>query len=173
MPMSTTTLKRIDADGTITDVSVYQNSWGFGAAIWSELSQRYLMGPSAWLINDAQQDALWALARDPRVPRYWRLALTATFDQAVIEGERLKEFAHALRLCAEEIHWPNNHLLAIADDLDNFPDDGLGACFHLTSTTSNPWEEYDEATEDSHPYDIRTGDRHVWVFAYVDAPINA
>lgn len=116
--MSTSDLYRVYRTKA-THIAEYRNGHGTAPLVWGYLNVFYLGGSRyGWGIG-RDLDPLWALSKDPRVPRSVRIAHAFTFDQAVCPMERITELADALdeagKVCAYEQHV--NHWSAIAADL--------------------------------------------------------
>ncbi|RYD62149.1 MAG: hypothetical protein EOP83_15330 [Verrucomicrobiaceae bacterium] len=76
-------------------IDEYKNGRGSGPILWDYLAETYLGGRIGF---GEGYDPLWALGRDRRVPMEERLCLVMTFDNAVIEPDRIRELA--LACCA-------------------------------------------------------------------------
>lgn len=163
--MSSTTIKLIWSNRTIEDVRELSNSHGFAPFIWSSVCEQYLGSSSAWLFNDK---ALWPLWRDERLPLHWRMVLGSTYDQVVIEAKDFLEMAKAYREFVSDVGRRNRecHLIAIAYLMEKLAaranPDLVGMCFHVTSTTSDPWTTWNEELEESEPFDFENAEKPAW-----------
>lgn len=108
--MSTTTLYRLYKT-KVTPFNSYQNGWLSAPKLWDHLAQKYLN--RSGLFGDDKE--LWALARNPDVPKSFRLAHAFTFDYAYIPP---KHFAMMAAVCWEiGAKLPGSHWSAIGSDL--------------------------------------------------------
>ena len=164
--MSYTTVYLIQLDGAITELKDLPNSHGFGPFVWCAISEKYLGDRLAWSNIDEDEDKLSAFAYGKQVPRAWRAALLITYDQVVIEKVRFREIADLIRQFVMDVGIRGKvcHLPGIAELLEQHAEgDVQGMCFYVTSLVGNPWFDYDDKTNESIQYDIKTGTRHIFV----------
>ena len=93
--MSTSDLYRVYRTRA-THVAEMQNGWGTGPVVWRHLVIRFLGRDPHDYLRDNDQE-LYRLAFDPRVPRPLRLAQAFCADLAFCPFARLEEFADACR----------------------------------------------------------------------------
>ena len=99
-------------------IEEYKNGYGTGPMIWDYLRDRINLG-SRWS-SGYNDTALWALARDPKVPLHLRLCHVFTFDHAYCPFDKLGAMADALEMahediCKESSTW--THFKEIAGDM--------------------------------------------------------
>ncbi len=158
----------IREDGAIDNLAQFNNAFGFAPFVWSPICKKYLGNEYEWGTGNINR--LWPLAKDPRLPLHWRVALACTYDLAIISAATAKEVAGHLRQFSAETDPSNeriNHLAEIANLLGKLPENCVGACFHGTSVGDDPWHTYNELTEDTVPYDLKTGKGHFFVLETV------
>jgi hypothetical protein len=152
----------------------FGNAWGGAARIWSVLFDTYLKkGQYDTWLNEKRMLDLWSLASSDKLPAYARALLASTFDYAVIRREHFEQFCNDL---AEfDKRWPtkgniSNHLPAWRLAINGLPSRVTAIGFHGTSVSSNLFEGWNEETDESTWYDLRTGDRHFEVYDFVSEP---
>ena len=168
--MSYTVAYKIDTDGKLEEIAEFSNSHGFGPFVWGAISDKYFGDEFAWMSHVKE---IWPMWKDPRVPKHWSIALLVTYDRAVIEYERFKEVAKALRDFVTDVGIRGRacHLLAIADLLEK-SNPCKGMCFYGTSLSDNPWYEWDNEKEENLPYDFDKEKKHFFVGKATDERQN-
>ncbi len=155
-----------ERDGALEEIAEFRNAHGFCPAIWTPICRKHLGNEYEWLTGKPER--LWPLYKDERMPLHWRVALACSYDHAIISESSRRLVADCLRKFYSET-WVSgyaNHLSAIADKLDALPLDCIGACFHGTSVSENPWNLYDEDKDAMVPYDL-TDNKHFFVLESV------
>lgn len=105
----------------VVEVAEYRNSWHSAPVVWDHLSETYLGRENGYFgSSEKEMQALWDLARDPRVPKHWRVAHRMTFDNGAIPPKRLVEAAGEIRKVGQELDQMGRaqHWTAIADSLE-------------------------------------------------------
>jgi hypothetical protein len=134
--------------GQVEEVEEYRNSWGGFARIWDSIYDAYLKNPNdkfdGWMdFSGKNSKKLWALWKDPKVPKWIRQILTSTFDYAIVERERLNEYANLLDKFVDNFPVPDqvDHLADWAKEARKLAEDEncVGICFHGTSCGDNLW----------------------------------
>lgn len=165
--MSYTSMFEIDHDGNCQETKDYSNSWGAAPFVWRSLARKYL-NTDWWIEMASAGDRLWRLDRNERLPSAERIVLVLTFDRVVVPRDAMYPAAAAIDefikayppVSGEANHWPQ-----IADDLRDAHARGVRAvCWEQTSVASRIWRIYDQATEQSRPYNIDTGTEHFLLF---------
>ena len=120
-------------------------------------------------IHDSEfMNQFWPLFRRPELENFERIVLLSTYDRVWVKSERFEELLVAFRDFekASESMGLETHIGRYADDLDKnmelISDQMIGCCWHITSVVSNPWEIFDEATEEFLFYNVKTGDNGHW-----------
>ena len=161
--MSETTMFRIEDDGSTTEIACLHNPFRYAMMVWVALCDRYTPGKTPfdadwWQVIDIEMQRAQAPACDI-------LTLRVTFDSWATRGaDHLRKVATAFR-DFDVRHWPQghaqhgkSHLPAMADEFDRQASaDAYGVCIWTTSTTDNPWEDYNFHEQND----------HVWVEAGV------
>lgn len=139
--MSYTTILAIYPDEKIEDIKRFSNSWLSAALLWEEFGKKYVK-PNFSIFNIG--DDFWAKARDKAIPFTQRVVLAMTYDRFMIYAKDYSRAAKDIRDSGYQGHWPD-----IADFLES-PDVKEVPCigFHLTSVSENPFEQYDDETEE-------------------------
>ncbi len=148
----------------------FMNSRGGSARIWASLYNRYLLNPEipydGW-IND-RSNRLWRLANDSQIWFGDRAVLASTFDYALVFQEDFKRHAFNLRSFASR--FPSGrcvcHLIEWAKVYESSPAQAIG--IYGTSVGDNLWQPWDEELDESVPYDLVTGDRHLDIYKELD-----
>lgn len=153
-----------------------RNAWGGAAFIWTKLYDKYLKDPhkqyDSWLSGGLAGETdrrLWDLYKRRDIPRFLRAVHVSTFDRAIVARENLKQFASDLREFVKYFGTGDSvcHLTTWADWIDAHPDiEAVG--FYGTSVSENLWYDYDEEKDESIPYDLNTGDKHLEVYELLD-----
>ncbi len=146
--MSTSALHRVYRT-TATEFKEFRNGHGSGPPVWGHILRVYLgRDEFSWFASD--NEPLWGLVYDDKVPDYLRLCLAFTCDRAICPIDRLVEFAGHCRSTAIATHNPErvNHWDAIADAIENHKSKvrQLGVGLGCTSVC-DPWYEYDKTQE--------------------------
>jgi len=176
--MSHTELKVAEINGPVTTYQEYHNAWKGFAYIWDSIWREYLKKSEYghWMTSE-NSERLWKAVKDNGIPGWIRLILASTFDNAIVEYEKLpiiaqyyKDFEKQFSLGGNDI----SHLLEWSGDCakihsfysnDNCAgicfsatsvgiDPWAGICFSATSVGIDPWEDYD----------LSKGDKHWFVF---------
>jgi len=154
--MSYTELKVAELNGPVTTYREYHNAWGGFAYIWEAIWDKYLKKREGdtWLTNEKR---LWAATGRKALPPWIRMLLASTFDNVIIEYERLPLIAKYYKDFYEMFPPEGKvcHLLEWSKDcMDIFEkynkDNCAGICFHATSINEDPWENYDLSKRDKH-----------------------
>jgi hypothetical protein len=148
---------------TASEVATYRNGWGSAPPVWDWLRAQFLSEEVRPLFGDDK--ALWALARDERVPVQWRMVHAFCFDWAVCPIARLADLADACDYVGASLpdngnvnHWPE-----IAAELRRHArrkDKRLQGISIGCTSVSDPWWDWDGGQE---VFDC---------VAYATAPIN-
>ncbi len=153
--MSCTTMN-VFKDNVVHKQHTYRNAHGGAMAIWCIMSEQFLGEPYSLLGDGAR---LWALADDPSIPWYARVAMLSTFDRVVFKREDLGMLATAFELftieCAHE--WLQTKVYSIkdqAEDARKASEAGAqGVSWNQTSVCSNFFNgKYDEETDEEIPF---------------------
>jgi hypothetical protein len=125
-------------------------------------------------MGEGDDQKLWDLVDDPRLPRAARAVHLSTFDHAIVEYQYLPEYARLLR---EFVAWYPaganrvDHLLAWADACEKIyaeekPLTCLGICFWHTSVADDPWQVYEgpDDAKEIRPYHTGKDTKHWLVF---------
>lgn len=167
--MSYTNAYLIQPNGETVGVAEFSNSHGFGPFAWNAVAAKYLGNEFGWMLNDSEK--LWPLWKDMRLPRAWRAALLVTYDYAIIEKPRFREFAGYLRQFCMDVG-PRERACRfpeIANLLDKHADDDVrGMCFYGTSLSEDVWHEWDGEKDESIPYNFDAPGKHFYVGAALD-----
>lgn len=176
--MSSSAAFLIQQNGEILVADEYRNGHGTGPRVWTPMARRFMPPARGYwdvLGKGAEDRKFWDLYKDPSVPRAWRAALLFTFDYAIIEHARFREFAALLRQFSKEsepiLEYPHvDHLPAIADLLEKHADDTdvVGACFQMTSVSEDVWHPWDSEKDEGTTYDLQTDCRHFYVGRALD-----
>ena len=169
--MSSAELKIVKSNGKVDTYEEYGNSWGGHAFIWDSIYKTYLKNPTIeydnWMTSDNQQK-LWDSYKDPKIPTWVRTVMCSTFDHAIVEFDKLIEYADMLDMYSKEFGNPErvDHLPAWAKACRDIHKKGeaKGICFYATSVSDDPWCDFNEESEEYDLYDINTGDKHFFVF---------
>lgn len=172
--MSRTTLYLAPQSGPVRAVTQFWNSWGFFMRIWNAVSEALFRHPYPLrCAYRKEQQAVWNLWMEPRLPRSHRLVLLSTFDYAVIEYARLVEMAEAYEDFAHTYpvegvdHLCRMALLFRELAAQSIPD-AAGICFQGTSVAETLWwtqEGWDDlGHEIGRPYDLAKDKDHWFVF---------
>lgn len=107
---------------------------------------------------------IWSLANSLRVPLHERIVLHTTFDRCLVRKKHLHRVIDAFKRFEGE-----TSLKEQADILQKAADDPgiIAVGWNQTSVNADSWYNaggYDEATEESIPYNCLTGDSHYWLF---------
>lgn len=123
--MSCTTLYGVTKKGKLIEVAEFKNSHRGAMMVWVGLYRNFCDETKRqWeeSINIPTREehfkAIWALFRNPEIPREYRIVLGATFDHVILEQSKINEFIQAVRIFAED--YPVGHLLRQCDALSNF-----------------------------------------------------
>lgn len=150
--MSYSTVYAIRPNESATEVAELRNGWGSAPVIWDALCQKYLARDS-WRGDDK---ALWALARDARLPECERAVHAMTFDRAYVKAQNIpraiahiEEFLKLHPISLQRVnHWPEIAQI-MRDSLD-----GAGFALTVTSVSSDLWVgDWNEEKEDYDPLD--------------------
>lgn len=148
--MSYTTVYGIRFGEAAEEAATLKNSWGSAPVIWDTLCKKWL-GRDSWLSDN--QD-LWNLALDARLPEYERALLAMTFDRSYVSAENIdKAIGHVREWLANHKEDPDrvNHWPAIIDIMIDLDAKNQGIAFHMTSVSADDyWEgEWDEEKEEN------------------------
>lgn len=164
--MSRSVAYLIKPDGDLDALAEFRNSHGFGPFVWNAIAAKYLDKEFGWMLNDS--DKLWPLWRDMRLPKHWRAALLVTYDWAIIEQARFRDFAEHLRRFVMDVGVRDRacHLPEISMLLDKHAgDDSRGMCFYGTSLSDNLWRPWDYEKDEPLKYDFAAPGKHFYVGA--------
>lgn len=157
-------------DGLPADSQEFGNSWGGAMFIWDSVFERYLKDPKIPYDNvlsplakhgSEREQAIWNCWKRPDISPAAKAVWLCTFDNVLVMPLDFNQFALDLREFVREFLIGERicHLPAWADFVDNHADaEAIG--FHHTSVSENPWYGWDEATEESVPYNLATGTKH-------------
>lgn len=153
--MSTSDLYRINKTGA-RHVAEFRNGHGTAPLIWGYLNQQFLgREPNAWLFGN--NDALWKLSSDDRVPRDVRITHAWCMDGAICPPDRLEELRAACaatgKICGREQHV--NHWQAISEAIAAYKprrgERGLGiSC----TSVSDPWIDFPRSGYRGEPWSL-------------------
>lgn len=187
--MSESVLHVVLENGDIVTRHEFGNGHGYALPVWSYLAEKYVRkeGESdsaffgRWYI-DSQCKDVWALKKDPRLERFERIVLLASFDRVIVKSGDFKELCDAFRkfenLYKEK--YPNNvcHYQSMAYWIEKQTAEIIGACFTATTVGENIWEVYDECEcptcgdshrkEESRPYNINKDQGHWFLFESIE-----
>lgn len=168
--MSYTTVKLINTEWKVIDVTRLSNSWGCAAYVWGALAKRYLNDDYKWLSDPVASRATWDLYKDDRLQDFEKIVLASTFDYAIIEYSRFEAAAEAFTAFPRK-HDPGKgvcHMVTIANLLRTYANaPSIGMCFQQTSVSRDCWVgEYDEHLEESTPFNFAE-EKHYFVFSGV------
>ena len=146
--MSTSALHRVYRT-TATEFTDFRNGHGSGPPVWGHLLKVYLdRDEFSWCT--LENEPLWELVNDNRVPDYLRLCLAFTCDRAICPTDKFQNFAEACRKTAIATHSPNrvNHWNAIADAVEGHTMRAkqIGVGLGCTSVY-DAWYDYDATQE--------------------------
>jgi hypothetical protein len=144
--MSYTTLYRVTGAGNIVSHEEYRNSYRGAMLIWTNLfplaekefaqAKRiaHILGGdhgAPMPTSDEDARAVWALFRDPKVPREIRIVLGSTLDHVVLMHRDVPEFIKAVKVYGAS--YSSGHLLAMIDAMAKPPANTLAWCWNQTS----------------------------------------
>lgn len=91
--------------------------------------------------GDEDYKKIWALFRNNKIYRPYRLVLGSTFDHVILETEKIQEFIDAVHIYAED--YPVGHLLKQCDCLSKFKKSKryVGFAWNQTSV-ADTWGAY-------------------------------
>lgn len=150
--MSRLAIYGVNKDGDVERVCEMGNSWRGAVLVWSDLGKKYLGDSSNW-------EASWTLKNDARLSDAEWTVMLMTFDDVIIPAEHMEYAAKACDTACLGHYGPE-----MATTIRKMVADGfVGLCFNQTTVNSNPWSTYDSETDESTPYNVRTGTKH-WFF---------
>jgi hypothetical protein len=165
--VSYSTLYVIHPDGKVHDHKEYRNGWGYAMPVWTYLAEKYLGQPddkegdltTRWWVR-GQGKPVFDLKGDPRLERWERIALMASFDHVIVMREHAKELIDAFRKLDETLREKHpkhvTHYSTMARDIEVLLEDSktTGVCWNATSVSETHWWVHDECT-------CTCGDMHV------------
>lgn len=175
-----------DADGKAVAGDEYRNGHGYCIPIWTYLADKYiakLPGEKEadfyirwWMTEKCAQ--VWAFATDPRLERWERITLLASFDHYVAKRENFNDIAEAFEKCdaafKEKYRDHVCHYAAMAAEIrkDGAAYQAVG--WYGTSVSDSLWWVYDECecakcgdthqASEGRPYDLTKDDKHFVLF---------
>ncbi len=163
--MSYTSVYAIRLGQSAEVIDELRNAWGSAPVIWDAMCKRWLDRES-WLGDD---QALWGLALDKRVPECERAVLALTYDRAFVKAEdmgkaigHIEEFLERNPVDDTRVnHWPQ--IVTIMKDLMIR---GEGVAFHMTSVSSDDYWQGDW-NDEKEEYDGPVWDKVLDVYQYI------
>lgn len=170
---------KIVKNNIVEGVKEFINAHGSAAYVWDAVYCKYVNNPDveydSWLMNS---DKLWPLWTDSRLPEYQQLVLGSTYDNVIIEPDKLDLMADYFEKFVNEFGTSREHgevvchLNEYARLCRDFAKDTdcQGVCFYQMSVSEDPWfylKPYIEDGQVEHeylPYDITKGDKHWFLF---------
>jgi hypothetical protein len=152
----------------------YRNSHGGHSRIWTALFDKYLKDPTipydCWLTRSLHDRSLWELAHRKDLPLFERAVHTSTFDYAIVRRENFERYVAHLREFVDTYPAGNYvcHLLAWADFIEGCDEDVEAIGYYGTSCGEDLWFVWDGDKEESVPYDLNTGEKHLEVYEWLE-----
>lgn len=152
----------------------FSNSWGGSACIWTCLYDEYLRNPDisydCWL-SESGSKRLWDLVNDDRLSDFEKSCLAFTYDYFIVEKKNFKRFCNDLRKFNQKYRFENNgkvcHLINWLIYIEHLPPEVEAIGLYGTSVGENTWFEWDEDKEESEPYNLATGEKHVELYSWL------
>lgn len=182
--MSCSTLYIARQDGLVRSYKEYRNGYGYAMPIWNYLAKKYLRksGESdtdlniRWFIR-GQGKEVWDLWKDPRVEKWEKVCLNASFDKAMARREDFIEIAEAFEHFHSEYTngEPGNvcHYAEMAGDIRALESEVQAIGWRATSVSESLFWVYDDCEcpkcgdshrmQDGRPYDMNKDKGHWWI----------
>jgi len=147
-------------------------------AVWHNLNNKYFPGNNIHHLGESGHEGMskvWNLFSLESVPDVERICLGTTFDNFVVRRSNLQKVIDAFKEFGGETSLPEQaeELQKILDSDNKF----LAVGWNQTSVSGDNWSNYGnedlsieeyEDLEESVPYNINTGDRHIYLFGQLD-----
>jgi hypothetical protein len=154
-------------------VGEYGNAYGWCAYVWNALFEKYVPKEhpyDCWL-NKA--DRVWSLAKGDRLSDCEKYTLMSTFDNALVLKKDIPKLIRYFREFEKLYHDPNVvcHLVKMAWELERISrvKNGVVAIgWNGMSVGDNPWNIYNEKTDDYDAYSIQDGTKH-WFLEFLES----
>lgn len=166
--MSRTVMLGVPETGQLKILKEYSNSWLSAPLVWTFLSEKYF--PKKHPVGLGEQlEEIFPMAEDEKSPmlKHEKDILLLTADKMVLPREHFNRAEQSLRAMWAATHNPNhrgNHLLTIADDLKEVPQEFIGVCFIWTTVDGDAWVVEDDDADGHRFYDISKDTGHWFLF---------
>lgn len=181
--MSYTTVYEVYPD-RVESLGSLSNGWLSAPLVWDALAKSRL-GWEMWITKSPEeQQKLWDLSRDFRVPKAWRIVMSFTLDRSYVPVGRLEEAADACMVVHDELaskhragrtHWKAiaMSLRKTAVELSANPKPDLLGIGLACTSVSDPWRVYGRPSEDDEECGVVKDPEAVAfdAMAYADEPL--
>lgn len=158
--------------GPVEEIREYRNSHLAAGLLWSHLFDKYIDPEKKSYVFRNNGKDLFALYDAPsRLTDYELDAFQLTFDGMILKAVDFPRAISAFRKVGADIEvlkpgLIGNHLLTIADDLENLKD-VFAVCFIWTSVDGDAWysERLDADGESHLMYDVSLDNKHWFAFS--------